>query len=95
MGGGIDVIIDLTGTAVLLDLTSEFNECHRGEKKNSKLPKKLTIQWMSKLPKKDPSKKIKVARPLSVRENIAVREISIDAAWFEEAEAAFNVAMPP
>ena len=43
----------------------------------------------------DPSEKIKVARRLSVRDNINMSEFRNDAAWFEEAELLFNVAMGP
>ena len=79
-------VIDLTSDDVIIDLTSDCNE----------LPvrSKMNIPWMSKLPKLDPSKKIQLARRLSVREKIDLGELRKDASWFEETELLFKVAMP-
>ena len=79
-------VIDLTSDDVIIDLTSDCNE----------LPvrSKINIPWMSKLPKLDPSKKIQLARRLSVRDKIDMGELRKDAAWFEETELLFKVAMP-
>ena len=89
-------VIDLTGADVIIDLTSDSNEC-RCRDTEPLLPVKSNIEipWTSKLPKLDPSKKIQLARRLSVRDSIAMSELRKDAAWFEEAELLFKVAMPP
>ena len=55
----------------------------------------IEIPWMSKLPKHDPSEKIKVTRRLSAQDNINMSELLKDAAWLEEAEQLFKDAMSP
>ena len=87
--------VDLTGTDVIIDLTSDSNECVGDIEPLRPVKSKITIPWMSKLPKHDPSEKIKVARRLSVRENINMSELRKDAAWFEETERLLKVAMAP
>ena len=77
-------VVDLTGTGVIIDLTGDSNE--RPVKSKNEMP------WIPKLSKHDPSKKSKVVR-LSVRDNINMRELRNDAAWFEDAELLFKVAM--
>ena len=84
-------VIDLTSDDVIIDLTGDSNECVGDTK--PLLPVKSP--WMSKLPKHGPSKAIKVGRRLSARDNINMRELLKDAAWFEEAEQLFKYAMPP
>ena len=86
-------VVDLTGTDVTIDLTSDSTECVGDTKPLRRVTSKSEIPWRSKLPKHDPSKKIKVARPLSVRDNINRREFSKDGAWFLEADLLFKVAM--
>ena len=86
-------VVDLTAD-VIIDLTSDFNECVGDTEPLRPVKSKIEIPWTSKLPKHDPSKKIK-ARPLSVRDNINMSELRKDAAWFEEAELLFKVAMGP
>ena len=87
--------VDLTGTDVIIDLTSDSNECVGDTECLGPVKSNIEIPWMSKLPKLDPSNKIKLARRLSVREKIYMSELRKDAAWFEEAELLFKVAMPP
>ena len=87
--------VDLTGTDVIIDLTSDSNECVGDTKPLLPVKSKIEIPWMSKLPKHGPSKEIKVGRRLSAQDNINMRELLEDAAWFEEAEQLFNNAMPP
>ena len=84
-------VVDLTGADVI-DLTSDPNECVRD---TESLKSRIEIPWMSKLPKHDPSSKIRVARRMSAQDNINMRELRKDAAWFEEAEQLFKDAMPP
>ena len=86
-------VVDLTAD-VIIDLTSDFNECVGDTEPLRPVKSKIEIPWTSKLPKHDPSKKIK-ARPLSVRDNINMSELRKDAAWFEEADLLFTVAMVP
>ena len=88
-------VVDLTGTDVFIDLTSDSNECVGDTKPLLPIKSNIEIPWTSKLPKHDPSKKIKVARRLSVRDNINISELRKDAVWFEEAELLFRVAMAP
>ena len=88
-------VVDLTRTAVIIDLTSDSNECVGDTKPLLPVKSKIEIPWMSKLPKHDPSEKIKVARRLSAQDNINMSELLKDAAWFEEAEQLFKDAMPP
>ena len=88
-------VVDLTGTDVIIDLTSDSNECVGDTEPLRPVKSNIEIPWTSKLPKHDPSKKIKVARRLSVRDNINMSELRKDAAWFEEAELLFKGAMPP
>ena len=89
-------VIDLTQPDETIDLTSVPDKPvgdpgHlRGGRGGS-----TEIEWISKLPKLEASQKKLVARALSVRENINVSELSKDAAWFEEAELVFKVAMAP
>ena len=87
-------VVDLTAD-VIIDLTSDSNECVGDTEPLRPVQSKIEIPWTSKLPKHDPSKKIKVARRLSVRDNINMSELRKDAAaaWFEEAELLFKVAM--
>ena len=87
--------VDLTRTNVIIDLTSDSNECVGDTEPLRPVKSKIEIPWTSKLPKHDPSKKIKVARRLSVRDNINMSELRKDAVWFEEAELLFRVAMAP
>ena len=88
-------VVDLTWTDVIIDLTSDSNECVGGTEHLLPLKSKIEIPWMSKLPKNDPSKKLKVSRRLSVRDCLKMSELRKDAAWFEEAELLFKVAMAP
>ena len=88
-------VVDLTGTDVIIDLTSDSNECVGDTEPLRPVKSKIEIPWMSKLPKHDPSETIKVARRLSAQDNINMSELRKDAAWFEEAEQIFNYAMPP
>ena len=88
-------VVDLTGTDVIIDLTSDSNECVGDTEPLLPIKSKIEIPWMSKLPKHDPSKKIKVARRLSAQDNINMSELLKDAVWFEEAEQLFKDAMPP
>ena len=88
-------VVDLTGTDVIIDLTIESNECVGDIEPLRPFKSKIDIPWMSKLPKHDPSKKIKVARRLSSRCNMNMSELRKDADWFEEAELLFKAAMPP
>ena len=83
--------VDLTGTDVIIDLTSDSNECVGDTEPLRPVKSQIEIPWTSKLPKHDPSKKIK-ARPLSVRDNINMSELRKDAAWLEEAELLFKAA---
>ena len=85
-------VVDLTGTDVIIDLTIDSNECV-GDTEPVK--SKIDIPWMSKLPKHDPSEKIKVARRLSARDNMNMSELRKDAAWSEEAVLLFKAAMAP
>ena len=78
--------VDLTGADVIIDLTSDFNECVGDIECLRPVKSKIEIPWMSKLPSRAPSEKIKVARRLSAQDNINMRELLKDAAWFEEAE---------
>ena len=86
-------VVDLTD--VIIDLTSDSNECVGDTECVRPVKYKIEIPWMSKLPKHDPSEKIKVARRLSAQDNINISELKKDAAWFEEAEQLFNTAMSP
>ena len=95
MGKRLADVVDLTGTDVIIDLTSDSNECVGDTEPLRPVKSKIEIPWTSKLPKHDPSNKIKVARRLSVRDNINMSELRKDAAWFEEAELLFKVAMGP
>ena len=88
-------VVDLTGTDVIIDLTIDFNECVGDTELLRPVKSKIDIPWMSKLPKHDPSEKIKVARRLSSRDNMNMSELRKDAAWFEEAELLFKAAMAP
>ena len=88
-------VVDLTGTDVIIDLRSDSDECVGDTEPLRPVKSKNEIPWISKLPKHDPPKKIKVARRLSVRDNINMSELRKDAAWFEEAEQLFKDAMPP
>ena len=88
-------VVDLTWTDVIIDLTSDSNECVGDTEPLRPVKSKVEIPWMSKLPKHDPSSKIKVARRMSAQDNINMSELRKDAAWFEEAEQLFNYAMPP
>ena len=87
--------VDLTGTDVIIDLTIASNECVGDTEALRPVKSKIEIPWMSKLPKHDPSEKIHVARRLSAQDNRNMSELRKDAAWFEEAELLFKVAMPP
>ena len=86
--------VDLTGTDVIIDLTSDSNECVGDTEPLRPVQSKIEIPWTSKLPKHDPSKTMKVARRLSERDNINLSELRKDAAWFEKAERLFMVALP-
>ena len=88
-------VVDLTWTDVLIDLTSDSNELVGDIEPLRPVKSKVEIPWMSKLPKHDPSSKIKVARRMSAQDNINMSELRKDAAWFEKAEQLFNYAMPP
>ena len=88
-------VVDLTATAVIIDLTSDSNECVGDFEHLRPVKSQIVIPWLSKLPKRDPSTIKCVARRLSVRDNIIASEFRKDEAWFEEAELCFNVAMPP
>ena len=88
-------VVDLTGIDEIIDLTIDFNECVGDTECVRPVKSKIEIPWMSKLPKHDPSEKIKVARRLSAHDNINMSELLKDAAWFEEAEQLFKDAMPP
>ena len=86
--------VDLTGTEVITDLTSDSNECVGDTEPLRPAKSNIEIPWISKLPKHAPSKKMKVARRLSERDNINLSELRKYAAWFEEAERLFMVALP-
>ena len=88
-------VVDLTGTDVIIDLASDSNECVGDTEPLRPVKSKIEIPWMSKLPKFDPSSKSKVARPMSAQDNINMRELRKDAAWFEEAELGFKTSMGP
>ena len=88
-------VVDLTGTDVIIDLTSDSNECVGDIEALRPVKSKTEIPWMSKLPKLDPTSKSKVARPMSAQDNINMRELRKDEAWCEEAEQLFKDAMPP
>ena len=88
-------LVDLTWTDVIIDLTSDSNECVGDTEPLRPVTSKVEIPWMSKLPKHDPSSKIKVARRMSAQDTINMSGLRKDAAWFEEAELLFNVAMGP
>ena len=88
-------VVDLTLPDVLIDLTSDSNELVGDVEPLRPVKSKVEIPWMSKLPKHDPSSKIRVARRMSAQDNINMRELRKDAAWFEEAEQLFKDAMPP
>ena len=88
-------VVDLTWTDVIIDLTSDSNELVGDVEPLRPVKSKVEIPWMSKLPKHDPSSTIKVARRMSAQDNINMRELRKDAAWFEEAELLFKVAMAP
>ena len=81
-------VVDLTKTAVIIDLTSADTERLWAVKSN------IAIPWMSKLPRHDPLKKRCVARRLSVRDQKNANEFRRDATWFDEAELRFNASMP-
>ena len=87
--------VDLTRTDVIIDLTSDSNECVGDTEALRPVKSKIEIPWMSKLPKHDPSEKIQIARRLSAQDNRNMSEDLKDAAWFEEAEQLFKDAMPP
>ena len=80
--------VDLTGTEVIIDLTSDSNECVGDTEPLRPAKSHIEIPWISKLPKHAPSKKRKVEI------TSMVRELRKDAAWYEEAERLFNVALP-
>ena len=80
-------VVDLTGADVMIDLTRDSEPLPR-------VKSKIKIPWISKLPKHDPSKKMKVACRLSERENINLSELRKYALWFEQAEVLFSAAMP-
>ena len=80
--------VDLTGTEVIIDLTSDSNECVGDTEPLRPAKSHIEIPWISKLPKHPPSKKRKVEI------TSMVRELRKDAAWYEEAERLFNVALP-
>ena len=88
-------VVDLTGTELIIDLTSDSNECVGDTEPLRPVESKIEIPWTSKLPKHDPSKKIKVARRFSVEDYIKMSGLRKDAAWFEEAELLFKVARVP
>ena len=50
-------VVDLTWTDVLIDLTSDSNECVGDIEALRPVKSKVEIPWMSKLPKHDPSSK--------------------------------------
>ena len=54
-------VVDLTGTDVIIDLASDSNECVGDIEPVRPVKTKIEIPWMPKLPKRDPSDKIKVA----------------------------------
>ena len=87
--------VDLPGTDIIIDLTSDSNECVGDTEPLRPVKSKIEILWTSKKPKHDPSKKIKVARRFSVRDYLNMSGLRKDAAWFEEAELLFKVAMVP
>ena len=78
----------------VVDLTSDSDECVGDTEPLRPAKSQIEIPWMSKLPKHDPSKKMKVARRLSERDLINLSELRKDAAWFEEAELLFKTSMP-
>ena len=86
-------VVDLTGTDVIIDLISDSNECVGDIGSMRPVKSKIDIPWITKLPKTGSSKKMKVPPRLSRRENINLSELRKDAAWFEEAERLFKVAL--
>ena len=52
--------VDLTGTDVIIDLTSDSNECVGDTEPLRPAKSHIEIPWISKLPKHPPSKKRKV-----------------------------------
>ena len=88
-------VVDLTRSDVIIDLTSDSNECVGDIEPLRPVKSRIEIPWMSRLPKHDPSKKNKVARRLSVRDYINMSKRRKDAAWLEEAELIFKVTMAP
>ena len=88
-------VVDLTWTDVIIDLTSDSNECVGDTEPLRPVKSKVEIPWMSKLPPPDPFKKYNVARRLSVRDQINIRELRKNAAWFDESELLFKAAMEP
>ena len=88
-------VVDLTGTDDVIDLISGSNKCVVDTEPIRRVKPKLEIPWMSKLPPPDPFKKYNVARRLSVREQITIRELRKNAAWFDESELRFKAAMEP
>ena len=50
-------VVDLTGTELIIDLTSDSNECGGDTEPLRPVTSKIAIPWMSKLPKHDLSEK--------------------------------------
>ena len=94
MGKRLAEVVDLTTPDEIIDLTQDSNRncagCTgglRGAQSNAE------IQWISKRPKLDPSRKF-LARPLSAMDNMNSIEFRKDGFWFEQAELLFSAAMP-
>ena len=79
--------VDLTGTGVIIDLTSDSNECVGDTEHLRPVKSNIVIPWLSKLCG---------ARRLSVRDNINASEFREDASWFGELrrDASFVVEFP-
>ena len=90
----VDVIY-FTGTDDVIDLISDSNKCVVDTEPLRRVKPKIEIPWITNLPPPDPFKKYNVARRLSVRDQINIRELRKNAAWFDESELRFKAAMEP
>ena len=85
-------VVDLTGAGIVIDLT--VIDLTSDVEPLSRVICLIQIPWISKLPKHDPSKKLKWIRPWSVKEKLMLSELRKDAAWFEDVERRFKAALP-
>ena len=68
-------VVDLTGTSVIIDLTSDVDACVGDTEHLRPVKSQIVIPWLSKLCG---------ARRLSVRDNVRASEFRKDASWFGE-----------